>query len=60
MYNVTDKKKSAIASASFLSGVPNTEKRMKAGRRRRSAFIVSSWIRKLVKHLVELFPNNRQ
>ena len=45
-------------SASFSSGVPNTEKRMKARRRRRSAFIVSSCLEPLMKNearvLIEL------
>ena len=61
-------------SASLSSGVPNTEKRMKARRRRRNAFIVSRCLEPLMKNearvfelasqasvtiLVELFPNDR-
>ena len=37
-------------SASFSSGVPNTEKKMKARRRRWSAFIVSRFLEPLMKN----------
>ena len=42
-------------SASFSSGVPNTEKRMKARRRRRSAFIVSRCLEPLMKNEARVF-----
>ena len=42
-------------SASFLSGVPNTEKQMKARRRRRSAFIVSRCLEPLMKNEARVF-----
>ena len=42
-------------SAGFSSGVPNTEKRMKARRRRRSAFIVSRWLEPLMKNEARVF-----
>ena len=42
-------------SASFSSGVPNTEKQMKARRRRRSAFIVSRCLEPLMKNEARVF-----
>ena len=42
-------------SASFSSGVPNTEKEMKARRRRRSAFIVSRCLEPLMKNEAQVF-----
>ena len=42
-------------SASFSSGVLNTEKQMKARRGRRSAFIVSRCLEPLMKHEARVF-----
>ena len=42
-------------SASFLSGVPNTEKEMKARRLRRRAFIVSRCLEPLMKNEARVF-----
>ena len=42
-------------SASFSSGVPNTKKKMKARRRRRSAFIVSRCLEPLMKNEARVF-----
>ena len=42
-------------SASVSSGVPNTEKRMKARGRRPSAFIVSRCLEPLMKHEARVF-----
>ena len=42
-------------SARFSSGVPNTEKQMKARRRRRSAFIVSRCLEPLMKNEARVF-----
>ena len=42
-------------SASFSSGVPNTEKRMKARRRRWSAFIVSRCLEPPMKNEARVF-----
>ena len=42
-------------SASFSSGAPNTEKEMKARRRRRSAFIVSRCLEPLMKNEARVF-----
>ena len=39
----------------FSSGVPNTEKQMKARRRRRSAFIVSRCLEPLMKNEARVF-----
>ena len=42
-------------SASVSSGVPNTEKQMKARGRRPSAFIVSRCLEPLMKHEARVF-----
>ena len=42
-------------SASVSSGVPNTEKQMKARGRRASAFIVSRCLEPLMKHEARVF-----
>ena len=42
-------------STRFSSGVTNTEKRMKARRRRRSAFIVSRCLEPLMKNEARVF-----
>ena len=42
-------------SASFSSGAPNTEKQIKARRRRRSAFIVSRCLEPLMKNEARVF-----
>ena len=42
-------------SASVSSGVPNTEKQMKARGRRPSAFIVSRCLESLMKHEARVF-----
>ena len=42
-------------SASFSSGVPNTEKKMKARCRRRSAFIVLRCLEPLIKNETQVF-----
>ena len=42
-------------SASVSSGVPNTEKQMKARGRRPSAFIVSRYLEPLMKHEARVF-----
>ena len=42
-------------SASFSSRVPNTEKKMKAGRRRQTAFIVSRCLEPLMKNEARVF-----
>ena len=47
-------------SASVSSGVPNTEKQMKALRLRRRAFIVSRCLEPLVKHEARVFEITSQ
>ena len=47
-------------SASVLSGVPNTEKQMKARGRRPSAFIVSRCLEPLMKHEARVFDMTSQ
>ena len=42
------------------SGVPNTEKQMKARRRRRSVFIVSRCLEPLMKHEARVFDMTSQ
>ena len=47
-------------SASVSSGVPNTEKQMKARGRRPSAFIVSRCLEPLMKHEARVFDMTSQ
>ena len=47
-------------SASVSSGVPNTEKQMKARGRRPSAFIVSKCLEPLMKHEARVFDMTSQ